>query len=675
MKKQNSFIRTVEDFGEHVPLPYLGNGLLGYRIKPNPFTTIDALASGYTRLDERGHFETWADAPYPLAMDFRLNDSASMMENSDSVRVKSQSLDMSCGELTTEMEFPMGGGTASCTVIQFISRTCPTLVCQEVRIRVPEDGNLTAISSITNTPDSTPTRDMIPAFHERNTDISCGYTADGTSRCGVSVRITFNVDDVIRGPWNQEMPHPGRTFNLQVSEGQEVIIRTLASTISTEYHHQPELESCRLVNMGATIGFDKLREANRQAWSELWKSRVKVTGDERAQEYLDCSLFYLYSHAHPSLRTSIPSFGPSHKAYHGHIFWDTETYMMPALLITCPEAARATLDFRVRHLEAAKKRANAYGFSGAMYPWEQDNAGFECTPSNCNTGWLEQHVNMCVSIAVWQYAQATGDRDWLINSAWPIIRNVADWVVGRVEKTERGYEFRTVTSAAEGFCISNSSYVNALCAEALRIAGKCAAELGFTPDRRWKTVAEGMFIPRGPVPGSDSDEEVIYMHEGGFEKLATTDSVIIGFPFDLPFEIDVLRRTFEHCMTLEIGGLNMGHAFFVAEAAFIGDRRYARHWLDRVINDMWEKTWGMGTEFTSATETCFVTTMGAMLQTAMMAFTGLRFEPGNWTKYTACLPENWEKIEVDRIYLGGECYSLVARNGEKAQLTRITSVE
>jgi hypothetical protein len=60
--------------------------------------------------------------------------------------------------------------------------------------------------------------------------------------------------------------------------------------------------------------------------------------------------------------------------------------------------------------------------------------------------------------------------------------------------------------------------------------------------------------------------------------------------------------------------------------------------------------------------------MGAMLQTAMMAFTGIRFEPGNWTKYDACLPEGWSRIEVDRIYLGGKPYRLSVEHGRKAVL-------
>ena len=146
---------------------------------------------------------------------------------------------------------------------------------------------------------------------------------------------------------------------------------------------------------------------------------------------------------------------------------------------------------------------------------------------------------------------------------------------------------------------------------------------------------------------------------------------MIGFPFDLPFDRDLIRRTYEHCMKLDKRVLCMGHAFFTGDAAFVGDRKGARKLLDRIIDETLEPVWGMGTECTTATSTCFITTMGAMLQTAIMAFTGIRFEPEHWTKCDACLPEGWDRIEVGRIYLGGQAYKLEAVNGGKAVLTPI----
>jgi len=122
-------------------------------------------------------------------------------------------------------------------------------------------------------------------------------------------------------------------------------------------------------------------------------------------------------------------------------------------------------------------------------------------------------------------------------------------------------------------------------------------------------------------------------------------------------------------MRLPLETLSMGVAFMIGEAAFVGDRRGQRELLNRVISEKCDRIWGMGTEYSGDRTTCFVTTQAGMLQAVLMGMTGIRFEPGNWTKYKACLPEGWSKIEADRIYLGGQAYRLEAVHGKKAVLT------
>ncbi len=658
-----SLIRTVESFPPDQPDVYLGNGMIGYRVRPNPFTSRQAFVSGFVREHDPGLFETLANAPYPLAMDFRLGESPwSTTEGAHGAEVLSQSLDMSRGELTTRMRMPLGDGRADVTVLQFLSRSCPVLSCQEVRLIVPTAGGLMVKPAITAGLD-TETQARVPLRNEGVIDLMADYTAPGRgSTCGVALKMDFGGLPVTR----KDSMGDCREFALSVQKGQEVVIRTIAATVSSFYHPDSALEACRLANWGAALGFEKLREMNARAWAEIWKSRVKVTGDDRAQEYLDCALFYLFSSAHPACRTSIPPFGLSHIHYNGHVFWDTDTYEMPVLALVSPETAKATVDYRLRCLDAAKIRAAYYGFGGAMYPWESDTQGFESTPSHCATGWLEQHINPCVGFAAWQYQQAAGDLEYAESTTWPIVKAVADWVEARAEKTERGYEIRSVVGSDEGPARNNSSYTNGLCAEVLRIACRCAEMIGREPGANWAEIAENLLIPTGPAPGTDGD--IIYLDDAGTASGGSTDSFIIGFPFDLPLGRDLLRRTYHHFFSYKEGGICMGHSLHVGDGAFLGDRKGPKWLLHRIIDDTFEPVWGMGTEYTGATDTCFLTTMAGVLQSAMMAFTGIRFDPDNWTKYDACLPDGWKRIEIERIYLGGKAYSLRAEHGRKAVL-------
>ncbi|MHC4797824.1 MAG: hypothetical protein ACYTF1_14370 [Planctomycetota bacterium] len=359
--------------------------------------------------------------------------------------------------------------------------------------------------------------------------------------------------------------------------------------------------------------------------------------------------------------------------YFGHVFWDTDTYMTPVLILVSPETAKMTIAFRRRNLEAARKRAQTYGFKGAMYPWESGTRGEEATPSIVNTGWLEQHVNMCVAVAAWQYQLAAGDAIWAREVTWPIIKAVAEWVESRVEKTDRGYEIRDTMSSYENKSLNNSCYVNAIAAQALRLGNRCAKLVGEQTRPRWKEIAEKILILTGPAPDTSGiDGHIIYMHEDGWvENRPSVDMFMLGFPFDLPFDRALLRRTYDFYMTIPMKKLSMGVVFFIGDGAFLGDRKGPRELFHRVISEKWEPLWGMGTEYTGETTTCFVTTQAGMLQTVMMGLTGIRFEPNNWTKYKACLPEGWTKIEVDRIYLGGQAYRLEALHGSKAALTPI----
>ncbi|HET9449877.1 MAG TPA: HEAT repeat domain-containing protein, partial [Aggregicoccus sp.] len=57
--------------------------------------------------------------------------------------------------------------------------------------------------------------------------------------------------------------------------------------------------------------------------------------------------------------TALGARGLTGPAYGGHVFWDTEVYVLPALAALRPAAARALLDYRVRRLPAARAAALA----------------------------------------------------------------------------------------------------------------------------------------------------------------------------------------------------------------------------------------------------------------------------------------------------------------------------
>ena len=120
--------------------------------------------------------------------------------------------------------------------------------------------------------------------------------------------------------------------------------------------------------------------------------------------------------------------GLSTAGYHGHIFWDADTFMFPVLMALHPEMAKSLVMFRYRTLDAARRNAKRNGRLGAMYPWEAGPDGAETTPRFAYQNALsENHVNADVALAAWQYFLATGDRAWLETYGYPIIHDTADF--------------------------------------------------------------------------------------------------------------------------------------------------------------------------------------------------------------------------------------------------------
>ena len=122
------------------------------------------------------------------------------------------------------------------------------------------------------------------------------------------------------------------------------------------------------------------------------------------------NLFYLLSSTYPGSDHSIPPMGLSSNLYGGHIFWDAEVWMLPALIVQHPDYARSIIDYRFKLLGQAKKNAQAHGFAGAEYPWESADTGAEMAPAEFAK---ERHITADVGWAAWQYYLWTGDKAYL----------------------------------------------------------------------------------------------------------------------------------------------------------------------------------------------------------------------------------------------------------------------
>ena len=171
---------------------------------------------------------------------------------------------------------------------------------------------------------------------------------------------------------------------------------------------------------------------------------MTVQGDPAAQQSLRFALYHLNGAANPADdQVSIGARALTGDDYHGHVFWDTEIYLLPFYSLTWPEAARALLMYRFHTLEAARAKAKGMGWRGALYAWESARTGAEASPEqvigpdrkivDVLCGRQEQHISADVAYAVWQYWQATADDGFLHDAGAEILLETARFWTSRAQ--------------------------------------------------------------------------------------------------------------------------------------------------------------------------------------------------------------------------------------------------
>ena len=243
------------------------------------------------------------------------------------------------------------------------------------------------------------------------------------------------------------------------------------------------------------------------AWDERWRvAGLHVAGDDAAQLALRFALYHLYGSANPSdEHVSIGARALSGKNYKGHVFWDTEIYLLPVYTFTYPAAAKALLMYRFHALTAAKERARRLGYGGALYAWESADTGEDVTPESVIvggevvkvlTGLQEHHISADIAYAVWQYWQATHDVEFLTQAGAEILIETARfWATrGRLESDGR-YHIRTVIGPDEHHeAVDDNAYTNVMASCNLEWADDAAEWLRRHRLEDWKDLARRLHV-------------------------------------------------------------------------------------------------------------------------------------------------------------------------------------
>ena len=408
-------------------------------------------------------------------------------------------------------------------------------------------------------------------------------------------------------------------------------------------------------------GWDALAAANALAWRRRWETDIEVHGDADLQRVVRSMLFYLMASAGEGTGLGIPPMGLSSGGYYGHIFWDSDTWMFPSLLVTHPDIARSLVAFRGRTLDAARANARANSFLGAMYPWEADERGQETTPTFAvQNAKMEVHVNGDVALAQWQYYLATGDSAWLASEGYPVISETANFWVSRVrhDSVADRYHIDSVVSVHEGLIgVSDDAYTNAVARKNLEIAVGASARLGQAADPRWAEVAAKLHLPY------DSASEYYRTYEGAPDSTLGAVTPLLSYPLGVPMSERAKRAQLQQAVRrlLDQGpGAMMGSTLLAVDAAELGDRALLDSLLPHSYEGWLRGPFLMLSETPTNDAVNFVTGAGGFLQQVIYGWTGLRLgEAGLEPAFEPLLPSRVSRLVLRNLYSRGRRYDVV----------------
>ncbi|HEY7504470.1 MAG TPA: hypothetical protein VH700_10250 [Gemmatimonadales bacterium] len=408
-------------------------------------------------------------------------------------------------------------------------------------------------------------------------------------------------------------------------------------------------------------GWHALAGENAVAWGRRWETDIEVQGDTALQRVVRSMLFYLLASGAEGTGLGIPPMGLSSGGYYGHVFWDSDTWMFPPLLVTHPDIARSLVAFRHRTLPAARANASANGYRGAMYPWEADERGQETTPFFAvQNAKMEIHVNGDVALAQWQYYQVTGDSAWLATDGYPVIRETANFWVSRARRdsVRDRYHIDSVVSVHEGLIgVSDDAYTNAVARKNLEIALAASARLGAKPDPRWGEVAAKLHLPY------DTASEFYRTYEGAPDSTLGAVTPLLSYPLGVTMSERAKRSQLEQAVERylqEGGGAMMGNTLLAVDAAELGDRALVDSLLPHSYQPHLRGPFHMLSETPKNDAVNFVTGAGGFLQQVIFGYTGLRIGDGGLEPaFEPVLPSKVTRLVLRNFYCRGRRYDVV----------------
>lgn len=460
----------------------------------------------------------------------------------------------------------------------------------------------------------------------------------------------------------------------------------------------------------AELGWDALALDSDRQWQAYWLQRRVLVESQSDQDQvaLDFALYHLkaMTPAHDE-RCSIAAKGLSGEGYKGHVFWDTEIFLLPLHLFTEPGIARQLLRYRYLNLEQARAKASRNGYEGALFPWESAFSGEEETPEyaaiNIRTGLrqkvasalAEHHIVADIAFAVVGYYQATGDREFMSHEGIALLQATAEFWMSRAVEVEGRLEIHDVIGPDEYTeHINNNAYTNYLAHYNVRQALEMLA--AFDKRNGGFEAQAGDFLKRlylpiptaeGVIPQDDSFLGKPTIDLGKYKASQGSQSILLDYARAEVNEMQILKQAdvimllfllpelfgaqtesanldYYEPRTIHDSSLSKAIHAIIASRCQRPDLAYHLYQEACLID--------LGPEAHSSDEGIHAAALGAIWLGALFGFAGLSYMAGE-LHLKPNLPAGWQKLSFPLMWRGQSLHITIT--GQEIQVTAATGCE
>lgn len=415
--------------------------------------------------------------------------------------------------------------------------------------------------------------------------------------------------------------------------------------------------------------FEEVLKQAKATWAKRWETDIEIDGPVEDQQAVRSFLFYLRSAVHPKGGMSVAPFGLSSSQYFGHVFWDADLWVFPALSFVDPEAAAAIPTYRLDRLKVAEAnfaqwlkegRPHADGklgpadsgvkLEGAKFPWESSVSGKETVPGPSK---YEDHITGTVAFSLEQAARLGLAPEAKVRE---IVEKAGTFYFARSEPG-KGKErvLRSTMSPDENHTGDNDLYTNLLATWCLN-GGSFASE-----------------VPRLQLP--KDDKTFLTYDNDAFRGYKQAAAMLSVYPLQYGPAEKQARAMMDRFADKTIkNGPAMTDSIYATIWSRLGEKEKGYH--------AWQNSWVpfaksplmLFSEKRIRPTAYFTTGAAGSLQTVLYGFLGFRLDydkkPGaawatqlkgdTWLSIKPNLPTQWKSVKFKNFNVLGRRYTLVA---------------